>query len=288
MDTNILNPTPEAPEAPEAPAAPAADVIDPKSFLESLPQDLRTNEKLNRIGSVADLAKEYLEGQSYISSSTRIPKDDASPEEWKKFYEKIGTPSKPEDYTVAIPEDFIKEGTDFKLDEKALTDFKAFAKEQNLTNTQAQKALEFYAQREVENLDSLRTSINTTQEENIKKLQQAWRGDYDKNINTINNGLTRMFTPESIEILKETGLLNKAEIIKDLLSLTKMAAGDTLYIDGKPVANVHNNIEALREQRDKLMSTDAEYKRNHAEVMKLNAEITKLVLLQRAQTNRRG
>lgn len=71
--------------APAPAPAPAASV----DFLSSLDQDTRGRLEQNGIKDTANLVKQYLDQQSYLGQSIRIPSEHASEEERKAFYDKI-------------------------------------------------------------------------------------------------------------------------------------------------------------------------------------------------------
>ena len=59
------------------------------SFLDSLPEDLRSESSLQSFKDTGALAKSYINAQKLIGSSVRIPADDASPEAKQEFLNKI-------------------------------------------------------------------------------------------------------------------------------------------------------------------------------------------------------
>ncbi len=124
------------------------------SFHESLSEDIRDNPTLKDIKDVNTLAKSYIDAQSYVGSSVRIPGEDASDEAreefygkltqvpgvvrlpkdedkdaWSSFYTRLGKPESAMGYKYELPE------SEFASQE-ALVNFHQEAFDLNLTNSQ--------------------------------------------------------------------------------------------------------------------------------------------------------
>ena len=56
---------------------------------ESLPEDIRGNAALANVKDVGDLANQFVNAQSFLGSSIRIPSENASDEDRQKFYDKV-------------------------------------------------------------------------------------------------------------------------------------------------------------------------------------------------------
>ncbi|CAL9954889.1 hypothetical protein VPHK225_0005 [Vibrio phage K225] len=60
-----------------------------KTWLESLPEDIRGNSALENVKDIGDLANQFVNAQSFLGSSIRIPSENAGEEDTQKFYEKV-------------------------------------------------------------------------------------------------------------------------------------------------------------------------------------------------------
>lgn len=135
--------------------------VSDSSFLSSLSDELKTNESLKKFKDIDSLAKSYVNLQSMVGSSLRIPSADASAEAKEEFFKKLesvegiarmpskedetaflsfmnklGRPESPEAYELPQSDSLLKDESKMK----AASEFKKFAHSIGLTNKQA-KAL---------------------------------------------------------------------------------------------------------------------------------------------------
>jgi hypothetical protein len=295
VDPSIINPptgggdTPptDEPPAAEPPAAePPASVIDPTKWLDLLPEDLKTSSELSRVKSLEDLAKNYVQSQKFISSSVRIPAEDAPPEELDKFYSRLGVPETPDKYEISVSEDFKALG--MVPDDSMLEGFKSVSKKNNLTPKQAQGVVDGYYELEAEKAKVLVEQANNEFAESQQVLKKEWRGAYQDNVDLINANLTRIFPEGSLEKLKSSGLLRDANFIKSIHSLTKMLSGDTLYIEGQEIADVDNSLAGKEKELQKLLYGNYNSPASQERASKLYEEIATLKQAQRQQAMRRN
>lgn len=72
----------------------------------SLPPEYQTVESLGRFKSTGDLVKSYLDMEKFVSSTGRVPREDASSEDWGKFYTHWGRPEKAEYKVPDVPKEY--------------------------------------------------------------------------------------------------------------------------------------------------------------------------------------
>lgn len=138
------------------------------SFLSSLSDDLKSNESLKKFKDIDSLAKSYVNLQSMVGSSLRIPSQDASAEAKEEFFKKLesvegiarlpskedeaqflnfmnklGRPESPDAYEIPQVESLLKD----EVKMKAAAEFKALAHNLGLTNKQAKALMEMDLQR---------------------------------------------------------------------------------------------------------------------------------------------
>src|SRR5256885_6120890 len=76
----------------------------PSDWRSALPDDLRTEPTLASFKDVSTLAKSFVDTKRMVGDSIRLPKSDASPEEWGKLYDKLGRPAAPDKYELQTPD----------------------------------------------------------------------------------------------------------------------------------------------------------------------------------------
>lgn len=137
----VVAATPEPAAAPAAaPAAPAASAV-PWLAADVAPELVGVAQNAGWQGP-ADAVKSYHELQKLFGADRHgrtivVPKDDAAPEEWAKFHEKLGRPADAKAYGIAVAE-----GADPKFAEG----FTAKAHELGLSTKQAQALAGWYGE----------------------------------------------------------------------------------------------------------------------------------------------
>jgi hypothetical protein len=181
----------ETPETePTTETVATGDTTEPQqfNFKQHISEEYRNNKLLERVPDIDTLAKNYIEGQKYISKTrANIPAEDASQEEWDKFYGSLGRPENPDDYGSMMPE---VEG--ILWDETKVKDFNKLFHSAGLTPKQAEIIREGY-------VDIIRNDIEMVQENTMKAeadLKGIWgKRNFDRNIGRVKVMVER-FGPE--------------------------------------------------------------------------------------------
>jgi hypothetical protein len=128
---------PTTPGASNSPSSTSPSSPPNGDWRSSLPEEIKNHKSIQTTKSVESLAKQFLDQQSYIGGSLRIPSAEAGEADWKSFYEKVtskvpglivrpdvadatameafytmaGRPAKPEDYAIdGIESDILVDG----------------------------------------------------------------------------------------------------------------------------------------------------------------------------------
>lgn len=135
-----------------------------------------------RITTPSDFAKSYIESQRYAKSAIRVPNGEAKPEDWDKFYDRIGRPAKADDYQFT---DVFGEGEDvYKVtdEDKSFREaFKPVAHRLGLTQKQVSglEAWQFENNQVVADAGLAKASDIT--DRSIKVLKEQYGPDFEKN-----------------------------------------------------------------------------------------------------------
>ena len=250
-----------------------------------IPEDLKDRAEWGRVNNVQDVFKNYIASQQTISKSVRIPDATSSAEDVAAFYTKLGKPASSAEYDFTYEP---AEGASFNKDSFDFSGFKEIAEKANLTLDQYQKMATAYLDAQNATVAKYNQTVAEQAGAEMKaaeaELRKEWGKDYGANINNISAKITQMYPEETVNRMAAVGLFRDANFLKSQLALTKMMTGDTIYIEGRGVANVPQTLEQLRAKRDSLM--EADYAKNKAQVDELNKQIVQLQMSQQGQLSR--
>lgn len=165
-----------------------------------------------------------------------VPTPDAKPED------KPAEAAKPEDAPQGAPEEYadftLPEGA--KVNAEALADLKAFAKEKNLSQEDAQKLVDLG----VKNAQD----VTTTMQAHIEQVRNEWSeasrtdkefgGDkLDENLAVAKQALDTFGTPELTALLTESGLGSHPEVVRAFFRVGKAISEDRLVPGTKAPAS---------------------------------------------------
>jgi hypothetical protein len=239
----------EVQTSPEAAAVIAeAKVEAPKSFLDSLPEDLKGNKSLEKFKDVSDIAKSYVNLESLIGK-----KITEMPDEVVKQYLKVPTaPEKyilPEDAKDVITEDFLKLGLKNNINQAQMKEIA--------------DALVIKARQEKEIAE---VKANEMIEANKKELEKEFGISLDKRMDAVKSVLSQYGDENLNETLKQSGLLHDAKFIKFLDKITQDALSAKLVGEDYARAKFLTPNEAKQKVAEKMQDTNfrsAYYSANH-------------------------
>jgi len=195
-----------------------------------LPDDLKSEKSLESFKDVGGLAKSYVEGQKLIGSSVRVPKDDATPEEWTEFHTKMGRPDDIAGYEFVKPE--MPDGVNW--DEGMVDWFGKTAHEAGLSKAQAGKLMQSWN----DNQFSQVHEAQKTMKNELAGLQESWGDQFDGRVELGLRGIERLLPAEEVTQLKtlmdSSGVGNHPLMLKYAYQVGKMLKEDGYIIgDGK-------------------------------------------------------
>lgn len=234
---------------------------DTTSFLDQFEGDIRTTLEKSGVADVNGLAKQFIDAQSYIGSSIRVPSSEAGEEDRKAFYEKIQKHApdlipKPnvEDPTaldalwsqLGRPQD----PTEYKLPEgmsaEQLGDLTKYAHEAGLTNDQFTNLVSKMAEQETTQQQQAREAFEADQ----LALKQEWGQAYNQNIQTVARLAEQTGAPEAIVAAAKKGELD-SQVAKWMHSLTQRLGNEGAEMVGSEGSN-----QAVTPEEAKAMVND--------------------------------
>jgi hypothetical protein len=196
----------------------------PQSFVSSLPEDLQGEASLQSFQDVGQLAKSYVHSQRMIGQDKiAIPGKNATEEDWKQVYQKLGVPESADKYDVKYT---VQEGAS----DQPVKDFLGHAHKMGLLPHQAQGILDYYTQLETTG----REEINKQNALSLQNSQEQLRKDfglaYDKEVSKANTMFNKFFQNELKDVTLADGsnILNHPGFVKSLAKLSNSFTEDNI------------------------------------------------------------
>ncbi len=214
-------------------AAVQADINTNEDWRSSLPEDIRGAKAFDSVKDIASLGKQFLDAQSHIGNSIRIPGEEAGQEAIDAFHQKLMNktdlmvkPTTPEDYqkvfqSMGMPEDgkgyTVPEGTEGNYDH-----LRDMALNANMTNKQFESLVQSVAQLDAVALESQQTQ----QAESRSVVEKEWGAAFDQNSSKAIALLEATGAPNSVIELAKAGNID-GDSLRWFHSLSqKMSVGE--------------------------------------------------------------
>ena len=189
-----------------------ATIAETADWRSSLPEDIRGAKALESVKDVDSLAKQFLDAQSHIGNSIRIPGEEAGQEAIDAFHAKLMNktdlmvkPTTPEDYakvfeSMGKPEDgkdyTVPEGTEGNFDH-----LREMALNANMTNKQFESMVQSVAGLDAAALESQQAQ----QAESRGLVEKEWGAAFDQNSSKAIALLEATGAPDSVIDLAKSG-----------------------------------------------------------------------------------
>lgn len=168
------NPPPQTPQAPNGSSASGGG-----SWLDGLSEgnrQLATNKGWTTPESLDKAFTSYSELEQRIGQSVALPKPDASPDEWNKFYSRVGRPESADKYEFKRPENLP---ADLPYDDNLAKASKAWMFEAGATPGQAQVMHDKFMGYVAEQQQAARERVKAAVEASHDQLVKDWGGPTD-------------------------------------------------------------------------------------------------------------
>jgi len=198
-----------------------------QDWVAELNVDDATRESLRKttFGSREDLAKGYLNLQSKLGRSVQLPGEDATEDQRRELFKKLGMPDTFEGYDLSKPQE-LPDGLNY--DEEFEKAFKAAAHKAGLTKNQARGLYDWYNNRMIEQVKA----FGSIKQQGFQKAEATMRQEWGDNFDT-ESKLTRRFVEkyggqELQAYFDETGLGNDPRLIRALNKAAHAVGEDSL------------------------------------------------------------
>lgn len=214
---------------------------------EWLPEDMRGLKTLEKFDGIKALAQGYVNIEKLQGASIKMPGEDAKPEEWAAFYNKLGRPEKVEDYGIET-----KPPDGYEHDKEAEGRFLAKAHELGLTKTQAEALIQFGINENLAQADKETTLNIAKTEEAMATLKDEWGAAADRNVALAQRAFAEFGGDDLRSLLedKESSFGNHPAVVKFAASVGQALLEDG-HISGEDVGM---STEGARAKIDEIMS----------------------------------
>ncbi len=176
-------------------------------FLKGIDSTLAVEPSLKNMKDLNSLVKSFVHAQKSIGSDKIIiPKKDASPEQWKEVFTKLGLPNK-EEYK-------INRGEKAVLDEKFYSKAAELGHELGILPHQMSGFITKLEEDAVAARDAHLSSIKTQQEEAVANLKKEWGESFDAKIFNAREVIKKFGSEEDAKFIQESGLSSNPSFVK--------------------------------------------------------------------------
>lgn len=207
----------------------AAEVV-AEGWLKGVPAEYANEKIMQAVPDVQTLVKNYVHAQRMVGKDkVIIPDQNATDEERKAFYHKIGLPVE-DQYKLAAKEGGL-------LAEDFVKDFQQLAYQNNILPAQAEALMNFYEEKMAAEDSALSAESKTKSDESLAALRTEWGEGYDKNmaraVEVVNNFGADVDLMAHLDV---TGLGNDTKLIKFLANIGAQLNEDTFK--GEAIAHM--------------------------------------------------
>lgn len=198
-------------------------------WMESIPEDLRGDASLADIKDVGSLAKSYIHAQKMIGSDKiAMPGADATEEEMGDFYNKLGRPSASDGYE--IPTENMP--AEVPVDNEFVGRFFEEAHRIGLNKQQAAALVRWNVEAQKQQSDDYGLVMDKEMADAEESMKREFGDAYEQNLTMAQEAAQQFGGDELINLLNETGLGNKPEIIKAFANIARAISNDEVIGSG--------------------------------------------------------
>ena len=214
-----------------------------QSFVDTLPEDIRSESSLQNFTDAGQLAKSYIHAQRMVGADKMpVPTKNFTDDDWKETFTKLGVPSSPDKYDVNYN---LQEGAN----DQPVKDFISHAHTLGLLPKQLQGVLDYYGNLEQSSLDNAQKDQELNRVNNETSLRKEFGLAYDKKLNQANDVFKNFFAEELAEVKLQDGtsIGNHPGFIKALATMSEKFSEDTISAGQESAGGLLTPQEAQKE-----------------------------------------
>lgn len=217
-------------------------------------EEFRNDSTLNQFASQDAFIKAMLDDRRTNGVAIKLPGEDATDEEWGKFYDRLGRPASSNDYGLSKD---IPEGLDFN--EEFYNEFTKEIYTAGLSKKQATQIYNWYNNKSAEmakDIDArIQASYKKSVDDAVASLKKEWGTDYQQNLDSAVAMANKFLSPATKQYLNATKLGNNPLLIKDFYNLSKQVSGAQMRGEG-PSGNISSLAELEAKMAANLRAPD--------------------------------
>jgi hypothetical protein len=201
-----------------------------REWVKDLPEPLKASKSLRKFADdswKSDLAKSYVELEGHLGKSVTLPDTNAPPEEWEKFFSRVGRPVSTDEY----------ESHADKLDPAFEASFKQKAFKAGLTKAQYADAIGTILGSNDAAKAAYKAQADRESADTAKKLREEYGVEYDTKMAQANTAIGALFSDTVKERLASAGLMRDPAFLKSMAAYGERF-GETQFIKGSPAPSV--------------------------------------------------
>lgn len=165
--------------------------------------------QLGKFQNISDLAKGYSELEKKLGNSVTIPGSDASEEEARAFYQKLGVPETADGYSIT------DEGSE---------KYKEIAFKNNLTDAQARAVYKAFQDIGRAAIEQNKANLEAIGLQTTKELKSEWGTDYKVNLEFMKRGIANYGGKTIVDKLSATGLIYDKDFCRMFAEIGRAAS----------------------------------------------------------------
>jgi len=224
------------------------------TWMDSLPDDLKTNEVLAGFPTIGDAGKALVSLKGLEGKAIVVPGEKATDAERAAFYGKLGRPETADKYSITKPAD-LPEGIQYSPEVEAA--FKQIAHENGLSDGQAGKLYGwYYGLVKAGHVQQAKAEKDAT-DAAVNALKDEWKGDAFKTNTELAARAFKKFggeTPEVAKFIEETKvnglpLGNHPMFLKVFAAIGKVISEDSMNVGDRGGAGGETSDEEKAKAR---------------------------------------